>query len=52
MKVKFARTGCPLYCDIGPHAGDMLIEVRISQFLSPQEYARYHWQIEWGLGPQ
>ena len=41
MKVRFGRIGCPLYCDIGPNAGDMLVDLTIRLYLSPQEYASY-----------
>jgi hypothetical protein len=41
VKVSFDRIGHPLYCDIGPNAGDMLIGLKISLYLSPEEYARY-----------
>lgn len=41
MKVKFIRIGWPLYCDIGPNAGDMLIDLTVRLYLSPEEYARY-----------
>ena len=41
MKVKFIRIGHPLYCDIGPHEGDMQIDLTIKLYLSPQEHARY-----------
>ena len=41
MKVRLGRIGCPLYCDIGPNASDMLIDLTIRLFLSPEEYARY-----------
>jgi hypothetical protein len=41
VKVRFGRIGCPLYCDIGPNAGDMLIDLTIRLYLSQEEYARY-----------
>jgi hypothetical protein len=41
VKIMFIRIGHPLYCDIGPHAGDMQIDLTIKLYLSPQEYARY-----------
>jgi len=41
VKIKFIRIGCPLYCDIGPHEGDMQIDLTIKLYLSPDEYARY-----------
>ena len=41
MKVSFDSVGHPLYCDIGPNAGDMLIGLKISLYLSQEEYARY-----------
>jgi hypothetical protein len=41
MKVRFGKIGYPLYCDIGPNAGDMLIDLKVSLYLSQEEYARY-----------
>jgi hypothetical protein len=41
VKIKFIRIGCPLYCDAGPHEGDMRIDLTIKLYLSPEEYARY-----------
>jgi hypothetical protein len=41
MKVRFDKIGYPLYCDIGPNAGDMLIDLTIRLYLSPEEYASY-----------
>jgi hypothetical protein len=41
VKVSFDKICHPLYCDIGPHAGDMLIGLKISLYLSPEEYATY-----------
>jgi hypothetical protein len=41
VKVKFIRIGYPLYCDAGPHEGDMRIDLTIKLYLSPDEYARY-----------
>jgi hypothetical protein len=29
VKVKFIRIGRPLYCDAGPHEGDMRIDLTI-----------------------
>ena len=41
MKTRFDGIGYPLYCDAGPHEGDTRIDLSISLYLSPQEYARY-----------
>jgi hypothetical protein len=41
MKARFDKIGYPLYCDAGPYAGDMRIDLTIRLYLSPEEYARY-----------
>lgn len=41
MKTRFDEIGHPLYCDAGPHEGGTRIDLSISLYLSPQEYARY-----------
>jgi hypothetical protein len=41
VKVRFDKTGYPLYCDAGPYEGDMRIDLSIRLYLSPEEYARY-----------
>ena len=41
VKIKFIRIGYPLYCDVGPHEGDMRVDLTIRLYLSPQEHARY-----------
>jgi hypothetical protein len=41
MKVGFGKIGYPLYCDAGPYAGDMRIDLTIRLYLTPEEYARY-----------
>src|SRR5579875_2243581 len=41
MKTRFDKIGYPLYCDAGPHVGDMRIDLTLRLYLSPQEYARY-----------
>ena len=41
MKTRFDKIGYPLYCDAGPHEGDMRVDLTIRLYLSPQEYARY-----------
>ena len=41
MKTRFDEIGYPLYCDAGPHEGEMRIGLTIRLYLSPQEYARY-----------
>ena len=41
MKVRFGKVGYPLYCDTGPCEGDVRIDLAISLYLSPEEYARY-----------
>jgi hypothetical protein len=41
VKTRFGKVGSPLYCDAGPHEGDMRIDLTISLYLSPQEHARY-----------
>jgi len=41
VKTRFDKIGYPLYCDAGPHTGDMRVDLAISLYLSPQEYAAY-----------
>ena len=41
MKVRFDKIGYPLYCDAGSCAGDIRIDLTLSLYLSPEEYARY-----------
>ena len=41
MKARFGKIGYPLYCDAGPYAGDMRIDLTIRLYLTPEEYARY-----------
>ena len=41
MKTRFGEIGYPLYCDVGPHEGDTRIDLTVSLYLSPREYARY-----------
>jgi hypothetical protein len=41
MKVRFDKIGYPLYCDAGPHEGDLRIDLVIRLYLSPDEYASY-----------
>ena len=41
MKARFDKIGYPLYCDAGPYAGDMRIDLTIRLYLTPEEYARY-----------
>ena len=41
MKTRFDDVRYPLYCDAGPHEGDMRIDLTIRLYLSPREYARY-----------
>ena len=41
MKTRFDKIGYPLYCDAGPHEGDMRIDLAIRLYLSPQEYSSY-----------
>ena len=41
MRTRFDKAGFPLYCDAGPHEGDMRVDLTIRVYLSPQEYARY-----------
>ena len=41
MKARFGKIGHSLYCDAGPYAGDMRIDLTIRLYLSPEEYARY-----------
>jgi hypothetical protein len=41
MKVRFDKIGYPLYCDAGSCAGDIRIDLALSPYLSPEEYARY-----------
>jgi hypothetical protein len=41
VKTRFDNIGYPLYCDAGPHEGDMRIDLAIRLYLSQQEYARY-----------
>jgi hypothetical protein len=42
VKTRFDEIGYPLYCDAGPHEGDMRVGLTLRLYLSPQEYARYH----------
>jgi hypothetical protein len=41
VKTRFDKIGYPLYCDVGPHEGHMRVDLAISLYLSPQEYASY-----------
>ncbi len=41
MKARFGKIGYPLFCDAGPYAGDVRIDLTIRLYLSPEEYARY-----------
>jgi hypothetical protein len=41
MKTRFDKIGYPLYCDAGPYAGQMRIDLTIRLYLSAEEYARY-----------
>jgi len=41
VKVRFGKIGYPLYCDAGPYAGQMRIDLNISLYLTPEEYATY-----------
>jgi len=41
VKTQLDDISYPLYCDAGPHEGDMRIDLTIRLYLSPQEYARY-----------
>ena len=41
MKVRFGKIGYPLYCDAGPYAGQMRIDLTIRLYLLAEEYARY-----------
>ena len=41
MKTRFDKIGYPLYCDAGPHEGHVRVDLAISLYLSPQEYAGY-----------
>ncbi len=41
MKTRFDKVSYPLYCDAGPHEGDMRIDLMVRLYLSPQEYASY-----------
>jgi hypothetical protein len=41
MKARFDKIGYPLYCDAGPYAGQMRVDLTIRLYLSPEEYARY-----------
>jgi len=41
VKTRFGKIGYPLYCDAGPHEGHMRVDLAISLYLSPQEYASY-----------
>ena len=37
MKTRFDKIGYPLYCDAGPHEGDMRVDLAIRLYLSPQD---------------
>jgi hypothetical protein len=41
VKVRFGKIGYPLYCDAGPYAGQMRIDLTIRLYLTPEEYATY-----------
>jgi hypothetical protein len=41
VKTRFDKIGYPLYCDAGPSEGDMRVDLTLTLYLSPQEYARY-----------
>ena len=41
VKVGFGKIGYPLYCDAGPYAGQMCIDLTIRLYLTPEEYATY-----------
>jgi hypothetical protein len=41
VKTRFDQIGHPLYCDARAHEGDTRVDLMISLYLSPQEYARY-----------
>jgi hypothetical protein len=41
VKTRFGKIGYPLYCDAGPHEGDMRAGLTLRLYLSPQEYASY-----------
>ncbi|MHB1596733.1 MAG: hypothetical protein ACYCU3_21465 [Streptosporangiaceae bacterium] len=41
MKTRFDKIGYPLYCDAGPHEGHVRVDLAVSLYLSPQEYAGY-----------
>jgi hypothetical protein len=41
VKTRFDKIGYPLYCDAGPDEGETRIDLTISLYLSPQEYASY-----------
>jgi hypothetical protein len=41
VKTRFDKAGYPLYCDAGPHEGEVRAGLVIRLYLSPQEYARY-----------
>ena len=36
MKVRFGKIGYPLYCDAGPYAGQMRIDLTIRLYLTPR----------------
>jgi hypothetical protein len=41
VKTRFDKIGYPLYCDAGPSEGEMRVDLTLTLYLSPQEYARY-----------
>ena len=43
MKTRFDKIGYPLYCDAGPYAGDMRIDLTIRLYLSPEGARRRPW---------
>lgn len=41
MEIRFDKIGYPLYCDAGPHEGNIRVDLAIRLYLSPEEYAKY-----------
>lgn len=41
MKVTFGKSSGPVYCDTGPHADSMRVDLLASVYLTADEHARY-----------
>lgn len=41
MKITVDKSSGPVYCDVGPHAGTMRVDLMARVYLTADEYARY-----------